>query len=105
MSGVKAVEKFSLWNKMPIGGVWKHGSSNRECVVTNPYNNEVLVTFNYASKEDINEAYETAQKEQKSWGQTSAYERIRVLEKVAQLIEEKREEVVEILRKNPGVQS
>ncbi|RZI52339.1 aldehyde dehydrogenase family protein [Aeribacillus pallidus] len=102
MSEVKAVEKFSVWKKMPIGGVWKYGSSNRECVVTNPYNNEVLVTFNYASKADINEAYETAQKAQKSWGQTSAYERIRVLEKVAQLIEEKREEIVEILVKESG---
>jgi acyl-CoA reductase-like NAD-dependent aldehyde dehydrogenase len=102
MSEAKTVEEFSEWRKMPIGGVWKYGSSNRECVVTNPYNNEVLVTFNYASKEDINEAYETAQKAQKSWGQTSAYERIRVLEKVAQLIEEKREEIVETLVKESG---
>lgn len=102
MSEVKTVEKFSEWKKMPIGGVWKFGSSARECVVTNPYNNEVLVTFNYASKEDINEAYETAQRAQKSWGQTSAYERIRVLEKAAQLIEEKREEIVEILVKESG---
>lgn len=102
MSNAKTIEKYSKWTKSPIGGVWKSGSSNKECVVRNPYNNEVLVTFPYANKADINEAYETAERAQRSWGETSAYERIKVLEKVASIIEEKREEIVELLVEESG---
>ncbi|SHQ02298.1 benzaldehyde dehydrogenase II [Mycobacteroides abscessus subsp. abscessus] len=102
MENTKVVENYSMWSQMAIGGVWKNGSSQRECVVSNPYNENVLVNFNYANKQDINEAYEAAEKAQQQWAQSSAYERISILEKVAKIMEEKREEIVELLVKESG---
>ncbi|WP_375143344.1 aldehyde dehydrogenase family protein [Domibacillus sp. A3M-37] len=94
--------KYTDWNKLIINGEWKDGSSSKECVVENPYNNEVLTKFKYASKEDINEAYEAAEKAQEHWGATSAYERVELLEKVAALFEERREELVQLLVEESG---
>jgi acyl-CoA reductase-like NAD-dependent aldehyde dehydrogenase len=102
MSEVKTIEKYSMWNKLLINGEWREGASSKECVIENPYNNQVLTKFKYANKEDINKAYEAAQKAQEQWGATSSYERIALLEKVAVLIEEKREEIVRILVEETG---
>ncbi|WP_123592663.1 aldehyde dehydrogenase family protein [Salinisphaera orenii] len=102
MSVAKAVEKYTQWNKLFVNGSWRIGSSNKECQVENPYNDKVLVTINYASKEDIDEAYKAAQSAQKNWGGSAPYERVMLLENVARLLEEKKEELIELLVDESG---
>ena len=58
---------YSQWNTMPIGGVWREGSSEKYVDNKNPYTGEVLVSHKLANREDVNEAYETAARVQKEW--------------------------------------
>ncbi|RXT13691.1 aldehyde dehydrogenase family protein [Ammoniphilus sp. CFH 90114] len=94
--------RYSEWSKMFINGSWREGSSDKYCKVTNPYNHEVLTQFKYASKNDIDEAYQTAEKAQAYWKNVSAYERISVLERAAQIVQNKKEELVQLLVEETG---
>jgi aldehyde dehydrogenase (NAD+) len=96
------IQRYAEWSKMFINGSWREGSSDQYCTVTNPYNNEVLTQFKYASKNDIDEAYQTAEKAQKLWQNVSAYERISVLERAAQIFQDKKEELVRLLVEESG---
>ncbi|NVF16519.1 aldehyde dehydrogenase family protein [Vreelandella maris] len=102
MLDTKSVEKYAGWNKIFINGEWKEGSSAKRCEVTNPYNSSIIATLNYASKKDIAEAYEKAQTAQRSWSDTSPYERVTLLENVASLLEAKKDELVELLVSESG---
>ncbi|TWI58146.1 aldehyde dehydrogenase family protein [Halalkalibacter nanhaiisediminis] len=94
--------KYPQWSKLPIGGVWKEGSSTQYETVKNPYNEEVLAEIKLANKSDIDEAYNKAKEAQAKWAKVSAYEKASLLEKVAELIEERRQEIVTMLVEESG---
>ncbi|WP_404407816.1 aldehyde dehydrogenase family protein [Jeotgalibacillus malaysiensis] len=94
--------QYSEWNKLMINGSWRDGASEKICTVTNPYNDEVLTTFNYANRDDINEAYEHAEEAQKEWAKVSPYEKIALLERAAQIVQDRKEELVELLVAETG---
>ncbi|WP_017729096.1 aldehyde dehydrogenase family protein [Halalkalibacterium ligniniphilum] len=101
MAKVSAV-KYPSWSKLPIGGVWKEGSSDRYETVKNPYNGEALAEIKLANKQDIDEAYKKAKEAQAKWAKVSAYEKAALLEKVAEIINERREEIVTLLVEESG---
>ncbi|MFB4165484.1 aldehyde dehydrogenase family protein [Alteribacillus sp. JSM 102045] len=88
--------KYSNWTNNMING-WREGSSEKICSVTNPYNEEILTEFKFASKDDINEAYQAAEKAQKSWTNVSALEKVSILEKASDIMKDKKEELIELL--------
>ncbi|WP_409292626.1 aldehyde dehydrogenase family protein [Peribacillus sp. SCS-37] len=94
--------KYAEWNKLMVGGKWREGSSLKYCTVTNPFNDEVLTELKYASKEDIHEAYQAAEEAQKSWSNSNPYERIAILEKAAQIVQDKKEELIQLLVEETG---
>jgi acyl-CoA reductase-like NAD-dependent aldehyde dehydrogenase len=95
------VDKF-LYNEMPIGGVWREGLSEKRLKVTNPYNQEILADIKLASLKDINDAYVSSQKIQKEWEKFSPYGRAKVMEKAAELIHQRRDEILKIIVEETG---
>jgi acyl-CoA reductase-like NAD-dependent aldehyde dehydrogenase len=93
---------YSQWNTMPIGGVWREGSSESYADNRNPYTGEVLVSHKLANREDVNEAYETAFRVQKEWISLSPDHRARIIENAASLLADRREEAIELLRNETG---
>jgi acyl-CoA reductase-like NAD-dependent aldehyde dehydrogenase len=94
--------KYPSWNQLSIGGQWKEGSSNRYATVTNKFNDEVLAEIKLASIVDIDHAYETAKNAQVDWANTSPHQKAGVLEKAAQILAERRDEIVQMLVEESG---
>jgi acyl-CoA reductase-like NAD-dependent aldehyde dehydrogenase len=94
--------KYEMYTQMPIGGVWKEGSSETRYTVTNPYNKEPLAQIKLANKSDIDDAYTSANNIQKEWEQTSPFQKAKIMEKTAELINQRREELIRIIVEETG---
>ncbi|MYL49725.1 aldehyde dehydrogenase family protein [Halobacillus litoralis] len=81
--------------KMLIGGEWREGF--RSFDVTNPHDNEVVATVPSATKEEMMEAIETADRIFQMRDPIPTHERIRVLNKVADYMEEDQEAFAAII--------
>lgn len=88
--------------KQYIGGQWRAGSSDKRLSVRNPYNDEEVGSFAIATREDIDEAYRSAKAAQKEWAALTAYQRRDVFEKAAQIVAERRGEIIDIIIKEVG---
>ncbi|RKY86071.1 aldehyde dehydrogenase [candidate division KSB1 bacterium] len=86
--------------KMLIGGKWLSGKESFE--VKNPYNNEVLGTVPKASKEDVEMAISSAEKSFKIMSEMPAHKRSSILQRTSELINDKKEEIAEIIAKEAG---
>ncbi|MEW9668479.1 aldehyde dehydrogenase family protein [Ammoniphilus sp. 3BR4] len=93
---------FVEWSVSPIGGEWREGSSERVLSVQNPYTMEELLKIKMATREDVDLAYAEAERVQRDWAQTSAYQKERIFRKAAELLESRREQIVDILVKESG---
>lgn len=85
-----------------IGGQWKKGTGTKEIQVTNPYTQEQITAFQSASVEDIDEAYKKAKAVQQDWASVSAFERNRIIDEAAQIMERRRDEIVKVLIEDAG---
>ena len=94
--------KYTSWDKQFIGGEWKVGSSNRVTSGRNPYNGELLTEIKLANKQDIDAAYQTAKQSQKNWANVAAYEKMNILERIATIIGQRKEEIVNLLIEESG---
>lgn len=96
------VSPVKLWNKIFVGGEWKEGSSQRTTAVTNKFSDEVITEIKLANKQDIDDAYEAARKAQAEWAKVSPHEKAALMEKAAELIAERQEEIVKMLVEESG---
>lgn len=96
------MNQFIKFANQFINGEWKEGSSSNKGTILNPFNNDIITEVTLATKGDVNNAFLTAQKAQKEWEKTSAEEKIRVLNKAAQYMEDHSEEIIEILVQESG---
>ncbi|KAA9024004.1 aldehyde dehydrogenase family protein [Niallia endozanthoxylica] len=94
--------KFSQWSNQYIGGEWRKGQSQSENSNQNPFDHSELVKIQLASVEDIDAAYQSAAKAQKSWQKSSPETRSAILKKAAEVLENRREEIVQILIAETG---
>lgn len=85
-----------------IGGQWREGRSAKVTTVTNPYDDSRIASIRQASKEDLDEAYRAAAEAQIAWSSVGPAERQKVMLKAAQILEDRREEIVEWLVKESG---
>ncbi len=90
------------WKSNFIGGVWREGSSNTVQTICNPYTKEAITSIKLADKQDIDEAYNAAQKAQHEWVKVPYYEKSRVIETAAKIILERQAEIVELLVAESG---
>lgn len=97
-----ATKTFSQWSKQYIGGEWKNGTSEKSYKNTNPYDQSELVTINLGSMDDVNAAYESAEKAQAEWQSKSPEERVAIMKKAAEVVESMRDEIVDVLVAEAG---
>lgn len=84
-----------------IGG-WRSGTSKLILTDTNPFNNEPIISIRQASTQDVDDAYRIAANAQKEWAKKSPVQRTTVLNKVADVIEEHRDNIVNLIRQESG---
>ena len=89
-------------NQQFIGGTWREGRSARSLTVTNPYDDTVLATIRQATTDDLDQAYRAAEAAQKDWAARSPASRRQVIMRAAQILLERREEIVGWLVKESG---
>jgi acyl-CoA reductase-like NAD-dependent aldehyde dehydrogenase len=82
--------------KMIIGGKHVDASDKATMDVINPATLEVIDTVPFATHEDVSLALKNAQAGFREWSQMPLYERIRILYKFADILEERMEELVKI---------
>ncbi|WP_332759535.1 aldehyde dehydrogenase family protein [Pseudarthrobacter sp.] len=85
-----------------IGGQWRDGNSPTALNVSNPFNGDGLVSIRQADITDLNAAYTAAETAQAAWAATSPAARQRVMLKAAQILEERREEIISWLVAESG---
>lgn len=93
---------FSQWTNQYISGEWRKGHSRGEKRNQNPFDSSELVKIQLASVEDIDLAYQSAATAQKEWQKTSPEERSAILKKAAEVLENRRDEIVQILITETG---
>lgn len=92
----------SRYNKLFINGKWKRGGSKDVIRSHDPYTNELLCEFNGASKEDINEAYESAFAAHRKWANSSPSFRRDILFRVTEILKKRKNEIIELLVRETG---
>ncbi|MEH7814595.1 aldehyde dehydrogenase family protein [Bacillus toyonensis] len=80
-----------------INGDWK--SVNTYKPLYAPYSEETLAEIAQGTEEDVQEAVNSAKNAMKKMNTLTAYDRATILEKVAQIMDERREEFAEIIAK------
>src|SRR3954465_13539890 len=69
-----------------INGAWRAARSGKTGPVINPATEEVIGTYAYAAKEDLDEALEAAAKGFAVWKKVSAFDRSKVMRKAADIL-------------------
>ncbi|MEK5057070.1 aldehyde dehydrogenase [Paenibacillus sp. FSL H7-0326] len=88
--------------KQFIGGDWREGSSEKVLHDINPYNDEIITTFQIASVNDIDEAYKSAHKAKLEWDKVNPYKKRDILEKAVTYIEANEDEITSLIIQELG---
>jgi len=94
--------EHTTWTKQYINGQWVEGSGEKTMENINPYTGEVIATWRSSNKEDIDKAYESAQKNSIEWAKSLPAEKEKVLRKVSSLMAERKEEIIQLLITESG---
>lgn len=85
-----------------IGGQWRPGNSPTVLKVSNPFSGEQLLELRQADTSDLEDAYSSAETAAKAWAATSPAVRQQVMLKAAQIMENRREEIISWLVAESG---
>ncbi|WP_164474937.1 aldehyde dehydrogenase family protein [Indiicoccus explosivorum] len=102
LKGETRINKYTDLNKQFVGGQWRTGTGESGIEVLNPYTQQKVTSIQAASQKDIDEAYETAKAAQKEWAEVNAFEKSRIMEKAVRIMEERREELIQVLIEDAG---
>ncbi|MFF8592003.1 aldehyde dehydrogenase family protein [Streptomyces sp. NPDC015220] len=80
-----------------IDGEWRPGTGSWDIIDFNPYDGEKLASITIATVDEVDEAYRSAARAQKQWAATNPYARRAVLEKALRLVEEREQEITEVI--------
>jgi aldehyde dehydrogenase (NAD+) len=97
-----APDPYEDFEQLYIGGVWREGRSGRRGRDLNPWTGETLLELALANEADLDEAYRTAERTQRSWAAALPQERAQVLLRAAQLLARRKEEICEWLVNESG---
>ncbi len=87
---------------MVIGGAWAESESGARFEATSPATGESLGTVPEGTREDAGRAIAAANAARRDWASRSAFERAAAMERVADLIEERRDELARMLTLDQG---
>ncbi|KPI20011.1 Aldehyde Dehydrogenase [Actinobacteria bacterium OK074] len=80
-----------------IAGEWRPGTGSWEVIDVNPYTGEKLAAITIATVDEVDQAYRSAARVQKTWAATSAYARRTVFEKALRILEDREDELVGLI--------
>lgn len=80
-----------------IGGEWKHSRSGEVIVIKSPVDDSVVGSIQAVTREEVDELIEISKKSQADWANMELYERVGILHKAADLLEQRAEQIAEIL--------
>jgi len=87
---------------MVIGGAWVESESGARFEATSPATGETLGSVPKGTREDAERAIAAANAARRDWATRSAFERAAALERVAELIEERRDDLARTLTLDQG---
>jgi succinate-semialdehyde dehydrogenase/glutarate-semialdehyde dehydrogenase len=87
---------------MVVGGVWMESESGQRLEATSPATGESLGTVPEGTREDAQRAIAAANAARRGWASLSSFERAAALERVADLIEERRDDLARALTLDQG---
>ncbi len=93
---------YEGFDTMPISGEWRPGRSGQTAVDVNPYTKDDIVTIPLADERDVDDAYRAAADAQRAWAGTRPAERAAVLRRASELMEARRNEVIDWLVRESG---
>ncbi len=88
--------------KQFIGGEWVDSSSGETMEVVNPSTGEVIAEVPRGTAEDVGRAVEAAKKAWNEWRNTTPKDRMELLLKLADLIDENADELTKLESQNVG---
>ncbi|MEW2622699.1 aldehyde dehydrogenase family protein [Streptomyces sp. NPDC048106] len=88
---------FSDLAQQYIDGEWRPGSGSWDVIDFNPYDNEKLASITVATVEEVDQAYQAAARAQKAWADTNPYARRAVFERVLRLVEDREQEIADLI--------
>ena len=88
---------FSDLAQQYIDGEWRPGSGSWDVIDFNPYDDEKLASITVATVDEVDQAYQAAARAQKTWGETSPYVRRVVFERVLRLLEDREQEISDLI--------
>ncbi len=80
-----------------IDGEWRPGTGSWDIIDFNPYDDEKLASITIATADEVDQAYRAAARAQKEWAATNPYTRRAVFEKALRLVEEREQEITEVI--------
>ncbi|MCX5332460.1 MULTISPECIES: aldehyde dehydrogenase family protein [unclassified Streptomyces] len=80
-----------------IDGEWRPGTGSWDIIDFNPYDGEKLASITIATVDEVDEAYQAAARAQKQWADTNPYARREVFEKALGLINEREQEITDVI--------
>ncbi|WP_217234984.1 aldehyde dehydrogenase family protein [Streptomyces sp. AC555_RSS877] len=80
-----------------IDGEWRPGTGSWDIIDFNPFDDEKLASITIATVDEVDEAYQAAARAQQEWAATNPYARRGVFEKALRLIEEREQEIAEVI--------
>jgi acyl-CoA reductase-like NAD-dependent aldehyde dehydrogenase len=88
--------------EMVIGGVWTESESGSRLEATSPATGEIIGTVPEGTREDAQRAIAAANAASADWAARSAFERAHAMERVAELIAERRDDLAYTLALDQG---
>jgi succinate-semialdehyde dehydrogenase/glutarate-semialdehyde dehydrogenase len=87
---------------MHIGGEWVESESGATLEATSPATGEVIGTFPEGTREDAQRAIAAANASWRDWAARSAFERAHALERIAELVHQRRDDLARTLTLDQG---
>ncbi|MFI9808882.1 aldehyde dehydrogenase family protein [Streptomyces sp. NPDC052301] len=80
-----------------IDGEWRPGTGSWDVIDFNPYDDEKLASITVATVDEVDQAYRAAARAQKQWAATNPYSRRGVFERALRLIEDREQEIADLI--------
>ncbi len=96
------MKRYDTLDRLYIGGDWRPASTGDTAATVNPFTDETIFEVAQASEADVDAAYRASEAAQAEWIERPPQERQAILARAAEVMGERREEIVDWLVKESG---
>nr|WP_083860878.1 aldehyde dehydrogenase family protein [Natrialba asiatica] len=90
------------WNRLYIDGEWREATNGATIDVADPSTRETVATVPAGTEADVDAAYEAAAEAQDEWAQTPPARRQEVVQEMLGLLDDHREQIIDLLAHEAG---